>query len=231
MANDYNLQRDMLSRVAKALGQKLRAQSAFLGGCTTGLFLTDDLAKEEVRFTEDVDLVIDLMGYAAWADLQEQLRSNGFQEYAQDDIICRMRLGDLKVDFMPKDATILGFTNRWYDAGLKTAQDYTLDEGLTIRLLTPELFVATKLEAWLGRGKNDPLSSHDIEDILIVLDGREQIVSEIKNADTDVRNYITNEFKTLSEHAYYEYTIHGNFRSNRARANYVLERIEAIKSL
>ncbi|WP_346658652.1 MULTISPECIES: hypothetical protein [unclassified Bradyrhizobium] len=51
---------------------------------------------------------------------------------------------------------------------------------MNIKRLTPELFVATKLEAYLGRGNDNLLGSRDIEDILLVVDGREELVAEIQ---------------------------------------------------
>lgn len=87
-----------------------------------------------------------------------------------------MRLGDLKVDFMPEDETILGFTNRWYGDTLEHAQFTKLSNGTSIQLIGPCHFVATKLAAYLGRGNDDPLASHDIEDLLNVVDGREEII-------------------------------------------------------
>ncbi|MEI1247380.1 hypothetical protein [Rhizobium aouanii] len=62
---------------------------------------------------------------------------------------------------MPDDETILGFSNRWYAAGIETAATITLDTGLDIRILTPAIFVATKLEAFAGRGQNDLFMSRD----------------------------------------------------------------------
>ena len=108
--------------------------------------------------TDDVDLIVDLAGFAEWAELVDRLRERGFAEAAEDDVICRMKLGDLKVDFMPDDAEILGFTNRWYAEGIETAVPAMLDEALEIRHLTPPLFVATKLEAYRGRGGGHPLA-------------------------------------------------------------------------
>lgn len=75
-------------------------------------------------------------------------------ESPEDEVICRMRLGELKVDFMPDDESILGFSSRWYAKGIGTAVTCPLDEALNIKRLTPELFVATKLEAYLGRGND-----------------------------------------------------------------------------
>lgn len=99
----------------------------------------------------------------------------GFSVSPDDDVVCRMRLGLLKVDFMPDDEAILGFTNRWYAMGIETAVQHTIAKDLTIRHLTAPLFVATKLEAYLGRGQNDLLRSQDMEDILLLVDGRPEL--------------------------------------------------------
>lgn len=181
----------MLRAVADALGGDLRS-SVFVGGCTTALFITDAVTLEDVRATDDVDLIVDLTGLSEWAKLLEQLRERGFSESPDDDVICRMRLGEIKVDFMPDDPNILGFSNRWYERGIQTAVDHPLEDNLIIRRLnlTPALFVATKLEAYLGRGGNDLLSRRDAEDILLIVDGREELIAELGAADDDVRGYI-----------------------------------------
>lgn len=101
-----------------------------------------------------------------------------------------MRLGSLKVDFMPDDEKILGFSNRWYTTGLDTAQPHAFDDGLEIRVLTPPIFVATKLEAFQGRGNDDLYYSRDAEDLLLIVDGREELLAEISAAGDDVRAFI-----------------------------------------
>ncbi len=52
----------MLETVAGALGSDLRKRLVFVGGCTTVLFITDDITLEDVRATDDVDLIVDLAG-------------------------------------------------------------------------------------------------------------------------------------------------------------------------
>jgi hypothetical protein len=149
----------MLQTVAYALGEDLRERLVFVGGCTTALFISDEIVLEGVRATDDVDLIVDLVGHAQWAQLQDQLRQKGFSESPEDEVICRMRLDGIKVDFLPDDESILGFSNRWYAKGIETAVTCSLDDTLNIRRLAPELFVATKLEAYRGRGNNDLLGS------------------------------------------------------------------------
>jgi len=218
----------MLETVANALGDDLRKRLVFVGGCTTALFITDEVVLESVRATDDVDLIVDLVGRAQWAQLQNQLRKNGFTESPDDDVICRKRLGDLKVDFMPDDESILGFSNRWYAKGIETAVTCSPTDALEIRRLTPELFVATKLEAYLGRGNNDILGSRDIEDILLIVDGREELVAEIQQADDDVRHFIAEQFKALLDDGAFEHFLEGNTKGPEGRVDIVRERFVAI---
>ena len=41
----YNTHREMILMVAKALGDELLPQVAFVGGCTTGLLITDEMTE------------------------------------------------------------------------------------------------------------------------------------------------------------------------------------------
>lgn len=218
----------MLQTVAEALGGDLRERLVFVGGCTTALFITDDIVLESVRLTDDVDLIVDLTGTGQWARLQDELRQRGFTESPEDDVICRMRLGDLKVDFMPDDESILGFSNRWYAKGIETAITCFLTDTLNIQRLTPELFVATKLDAYRGRGKNDLLGSRDMEDILLVVDGRAELAAEIKNTDDDVRRYIAEQFKALLKHPEFDHFVEGNIKEPKGRVDIVRECFVAI---
>lgn len=97
---------------------------------------------------------------------------------------------------MPTDPAVLGFRNRWYPTAIETAQ--TLDiAGHDVRVVTPALFVATKLDAFHGRGGGDVVTSHDLEDIIAVVDGRPEIVGDVAVAPDDVRTYIATEIRAL----------------------------------
>jgi len=223
--NKINTQIDMLSRVATALGDLL-PEVVFIGGCTTGLFLTDALTKEHVRYTDDVDLIVHVGSYIELNKLIENLRRKGFRESMEEDVICRLMLGQLKVDFMPDDEKVLGFSNRWYRDAMKTARDYTITEQLTIKLVEPVFFVATKLEAYLGRGHGDVLVSHDIEDLINIFNGREEIVEEIQAANGELRQFISHELKKLLDDSNFEYVIQ-NAAGDSKREKLVFDRIEA----
>lgn len=219
---------DMLAMVAAALGDDLRERLVFVGGCTTALFITDPVTIEDVRTTDDVDLIVDLVGYSEWAQLQETLRGRGFMESQEDDVICRMRLHGMKVDFMPDDAGILGFSNRWYRQGIESAETCELPNGVEIKLLTPPLFLATKFEAYLGRGHGDLIMSKDMEDILLVVDGRPSLVEEVRAADPDVRAFIAEQFANLLQAPDFDHYLHGNLRGPHGRDEIVLARMMAL---
>lgn len=224
--NTINLQKEMLVKVATALGDALIKIMVFVGGCTTGLLVTDDFTKEQIRYTDDVDLIVDIMGYAAWTDLQDQLKVKGFSIDMGEEVMCRMILDNLKVDFMPVDDKALGFTNIWYKDAVATAQDYALSDTLTIKLITPEYFVATKLEAYLGRGEGDALSSHDIEDLLNIFDGRASIVDDILSASANLKNYVSEQLKLLVNDGNFEYAVQATARNDSGREQLIFERIE-----
>ncbi len=170
----------------------------FVGGCTTGLFISDPAAGD-IRPTKDVDAIVDVTSYAKYAALSERLRALGLAEDTTPGApLCRWRRDDLIVDLMPIDEHVLGFSNRWYPAAIDAAQTIEI-AGHNVRVVTPALFIATKLDAFHGRGGGDIVASHDLEDIIAVVDGRSEIVSEVAAAATDVRHYIASELRTLLE--------------------------------
>lgn len=58
------------------------------------------------------------------------------------------------------------------------AARHTLPSGTQIRAITPPYLVATKLAAFISRGTGDHLGSRDLEDIILLVDGREKLVGE-----------------------------------------------------
>ena len=227
--SNANRHKEMLAFVAKALGPELCKQMAFVGGCTTGLFLTDDFTLEQVRHTDDVDLIVHLVGYASFAKMQKQLRAQGFRDNTESDApICAMRLGELRVDFMPDDENVLTFSNRWYQDALATADEYILNPELSIRLVRPVYFVATKLEAYLGRGDSDPLGSRDIEDLLSLFDGRPELLKEIEQAKEDLREYIADQIRLLLGNSDFEYAVQSCSMGDSDREALIFERLERV---
>lgn len=98
---------------------------------------------------------------------------------------------------MPVREDVLGFSNRWYAYAVETAVPVDLGEGLTIRCASAVAFVATKLEAFMSRGAGDFLSSHDLEDVLNIVDGREQLIDEMSAAPASLRERVAAVFGGL----------------------------------
>jgi len=171
-------------------------QIAFVGGCVTGLLLTDPAAAP-VRPTLDVDAIVAIGSYAEFILLENRLRELGFrQPHTEGAPVCRWMSGDLILDLMPTDSSILGFSNRWYGPALENAQRAEIGD-YEIRVITAPYFLATKLEAFHGRGKNNFRMSHDLEDIVTVTDGRPELVNEIRLAPAGLQKYLSDEFKDL----------------------------------
>ncbi len=161
----------------------------FVGGCSTGLLLTD-AAAGGIRPTKDVDAIVDVASYAKDVALADRLRALGFtNDTTEGAPLCRWRANEIIVDVMPIDEEVLGFSNRWYPSAIAAAQTFVI-AGHQIRLVTSVYFVATKLDAFHGRGAGDVAASHDLEDIVTVIDGRPELVGEVALAASDVRTYI-----------------------------------------
>ena len=169
---------ELLAEAARLL-KPLLGELVFVGGSTTTLLITDKAAAE-VRSTYDVDAIAEISSYVAYADFSERLRRCGFSEDASEGApICRWRLKKTILDVMPLDEKILGFSNRWYKPAMDSAVVHELEADLRVRVVTAVYFCATKLEAFAGRGKHDYQSSHDLEDLMAVLDGRPELAEEI----------------------------------------------------
>ena len=193
--NDPNVV--MLEQVARSLGPELCSQFVFVGGAAAGLLITD-LALPAIRRTDDVDIVTSAEALADYYRFEDQLRGLGFvQDQSPDAPVCRWRVDGVTVDLMPTQEEILGFTNRWYRMGVSTAQTVTLPSGVQIRVLRAPEFIATKLEAFYGRGGGDYLFSHDMGDIISVIDGRESLLNECRSSLSPLRAYLAAQFQHL----------------------------------
>jgi len=182
--------------IAEVLGP-LREQLVFVGGCAVDLLLTDPAAAP-ARVTYDVDLVARVEALAGYHALEKQFAQLGFKrDMAQDAPICRWRYSNLEVDLMPMESGVLGFANRWYRLAVQTAHEVTLPTGMSIRLIGAPAFMATKFEAFFDRGRGDLLGSHDLEDIVNVVDGRPELVTEIAAADPELRQYLVTQCRKL----------------------------------
>lgn len=85
----------------------------FVGGCATGLLITDKAAAD-VRPTYDVDAIAEITSYIGYAEFSERLKALGFREDTREGApLCRWRQQTSTLDVMPLDEKILGFRNSW----------------------------------------------------------------------------------------------------------------------
>ena len=230
MIDDPNL--EILEHVASRLGS-LVEEVVFLGGCATGLLITDPAAPS-IRVSNDVDVIIEVASYAAYNRIAHRLRQLGFVEDASTGApLCRWLVEQVRLDVMPTDARILGFGNRWYKPAIASATSVTLPSGQMIRVVSAPYFVATKLEAFHGRGEGDYLGSHDLEDLVAVVDGRPELISEVQAHPTELRTYLAGEIGRLLNDPRFQDALPGHLPgdpASQARLSAVHDRLLAISA-
>ena len=185
----------MVEIIVEGLGDLIN-QFVFVGGSIVSLYV-EDKAVREVRPTQDVDCVVKLRGYTNYHLLEQELSKKGFN-YSQNegDPICRKIYKGILVDVMPTDEKVLGFSNLWYLEGIKNKIKVKLPSQKEIFIFPLPYFIACKLEAFKARGGNDPRLSHDMEDIMTILDGLSSL-DKLALADDMVVGYLKKNFKQL----------------------------------
>jgi hypothetical protein len=233
--NRISAQRNLesLTLIAYRL-EELCNEVTFVGGCITGLLITDKAAPD-VRFTVDVDCIINIVSKPGYHSLSEKLRQKGFKEMSfGNHPICRWDCDGILIDVMPTDKNVLGFSNKWYKDAQSNATNKTINDSIIIKVISAPYFLATKLEAYKDRGKQDFLSSHDLEDIISVIDGRPEIVNDISNSPDNLKEYLALEFLTLMSNDQFLQALPGHLNysnESEGRKRIVEERMHAIIAL
>lgn len=184
----------VVAEVAEAL-QDIKTQMVFVGGAVVSLY-TDDPAAEEIRPTQDIDMTINIVNLSHWAKLQEQLAALGFHPDPFGHAICSYKYKDIPVDIMATEDGPLGPANPWYKIGFENLWTAKAKDQ-EIKILSAPCYLATKFEAFNNRG-SDYRSSHDIEDIIYVLDNRIGIVEEIATDDHRIANFIKAQLQKIT---------------------------------
>jgi predicted nucleotidyltransferase len=209
-----------LEAVVAALGQ-LTERVVFVGGCAVALLLTEERA-DPIRPTEDVDLVVQAVTTLEYHQFERDLRKRGFSnDLRKGAPICRWVCKGIVVDVMPTHNVVLGFSNLWYPFAFQTSQTFALPSGAVIRLITAPSFIATKLEAFADRGKDstgalDFMGSHDLEDIISVIDRRPELLNECKEEPEALRRYLSQNFERLLANIDFRSTLAGHLLGDSA---------------
>ena len=197
------INRGIIKKVARALGE-INEQVIFVGGATVGLYINED-----VRPTKDVDISLSVASIGELERIRVELTEKGFVQTAEDNVICRFRYDDVKVDVMNTKAISWAPANPWFESGFVCKEQIRIEEQI-IQILPLPYFLATKFAAYSDRGKNEPRTSHDFEDIVYVLDNRTDITDHIMAAPNDVKPYLINEFESILKDKAKQEAILGN---------------------
>jgi hypothetical protein len=205
---------------------------AFLGGAVLEVLITDKGAPN-IRTTKDVDVLVNATTRKAYSDLEALLRQLGFKHDTSEDApICRWIFKGIVLDVMPPSKDVLGWNTRWLMQALASA--VVLDANTPdIRIVTAPYFLASKIEAFEGRGKNDFISSHDMEDFISVINGRETIVDDIKGSDSELQQFLANKIAYFLKQRLFVESLDGHLADESdilARKKIVLDRLFQINN-
>lgn len=137
------------------------------------------------------------------------------------------------MDVMVPYEGVLGFSNRWYSSALEHSRPHVLPDGTQILVTTGPHFLATKVEAFRGRGQGDFLESKDLEDIITVFDGRAELVEEIAQAEAELRGFLQSALAEWAKDPEFENAVCGHLPGglDEGRDEVVMERIHAAARL
>ncbi len=187
---------DRLKVVAIAL-QPIKNKIVFVGGAVVDLY-TDDQSREEMRITDDIDIVVEVVNKGDYTKLEEQIRILGFRNDITSNVICRYKFNDIIVDVMPNDESVLGFSNKWYKEGIQNSFEFEIDLEASIYLFSVSYFIASKLEALKSeRHGADYRFNSDFEDVVYIFNNCTTIESDILQANESVKVYIKLELEKL----------------------------------
>lgn len=222
---------EMIKVVAAALGE-LNERTVFVGGATVPFYLPEAYLSQ-ARPTDDIDVVMEVVGRNAGAINDEALRTKGFKHDTSEGApICRWIYRGFKVDVMSTDASTVGFTNRWYKEGVEQAIQ-VLSKPVQVKIFSLPYFLGSKIVAFRDRGHGDYQGSRDMEDIVSLLEVADEQVLEkvLPNVSQDLRLFLKKEFQALLNTSAFLDCVPGAV-FNRAAANeaalVVVQRMEKI---
>ena len=119
--------------------------------------------------------------------------------------------------------------NQWFAPGFAQKEIVEIKDQ-KIQILLLHYLLASKFSAFNDRGAKDPRTSHDLEDIVYVLDNRTDIVVELIKAPDDVRPYLADQLQKILEDRVMQEAILGNlfYKTREERYQRIIKCIEQI---
>lgn len=227
MLKNATINRAVIRKIALALGA-MNKQVVYVGGATVGLYINDPAA-DDVRPTKDVDISLAIASLGELEAIREELTRKGFRQTPEDDLICRFRYEDIKVDVMSTKAVGWAPANPWFAPGFAKKETVTIEDQ-QIQILPLPYFMASKFTAFNDRGAKEPRSSHDFEDIVYILDNRTDIVEQLIQSPKDVRPYLKEQLENILNNRLIQEAILGNlfYETREERNKRIMDSIQQI---
>jgi hypothetical protein len=179
-----------LANVANSLNERLRKRVVFIGGTIMPLLQTDGDVFGSSRPTKDVDGVVLTQRYVEKGRIEEDLRELRFRN--------SMSPGD-HVDrwISPTGETFDLVSCGQHVSGTGSSHDQliienaiTLDLPPTIQHASATGFLMLKCAAFGDRGKNSPLQSKDLTDIVVLAATRPGLVEEFRSGPMPIKEFV-----------------------------------------
>ncbi len=201
-----------------------------LVGGSTMPFLVTDTAAPDLRFTTDVDFLVEVATRSQYEVATGKLIKKGFS-HDKNGPICRFRNNQfVVVDLMPTEEEILGFGGKGSKLAFENNFHHKLPSGTTVRVVTAPCLLYLKFEAYNDRGATN---SKDLEDIIALVNGRKELFDELLDAPPEIIEFVVTELQQLLQseviHDLDQYLPYG--ANDQARVLVIKERLQEIAQI
>jgi hypothetical protein len=141
--------------------------------------LITDPAAPPVRVTDDVDVIAEITSHGEYAKFSTRLRKSGFSEDSSDHLSMDRRRHEARCNANRRE--LLGVLKSLVQGSYRSCWHHNV-ESLELQVVTTPYFLATKIDAFKGRGHEDYQASKDLEDIITVIDGRASVLDEMRES-------------------------------------------------
>jgi len=222
------INRAIIKRIAIALGE-LNEKVIYVGGATVSLYINDPAA-DDVRPTKDVDITVKVASMLELENLRETLSKKGFKQSSDLNVICRFRYEDILVDVMATKPISWAPANKWFEKGFERLEKINID-NVTIQIMPLAFFLASKFTTFEDRGRGEPRTSHDFEDITYILDNRmdwDDIL--LAEKDEEVKSFLLERLNRIKKSDIFQEAIIGNlyYASSEERFQRIIKKIENV---
>ncbi|MCI4671181.1 MAG: hypothetical protein MRZ79_23785 [Bacteroidia bacterium] len=189
---------EKLEILAEGFG-RLKERVVFCGGMLTSFYATDSYSQQH-RSMGELMCILNAPTMAEFFNWDHELRKHGFSpKYDPQPPVVEWEYKGVSLDIYPSRPEIVRHPNRWFEEGLFHAVRYPLPSGKTIRMMPAPYFLACRIEEFLIKSNFRLKQNKDFEDIIYLLNNRQDLQDEIQQSFYEVRAYIQNFFLQLLE--------------------------------